>query len=252
MKHADLPIAVIIPAYNEATTIRSVVLTALSHVHTVYVIDDCSIDATCQQLEDLPVTLIRNDQNQGKAYSLMRGFQAALDGGAEAVISLDADGQHDANDIPRLWRAAQKHPQQLVIAARLINCAAAPRSRYYANKIADFFISWACGRRIYDSQSGFRLYPAIFLKTLLSSVETRYAFAFESKLLLLAASQNISCRAVPIRSHYAEDARPSYFRPSRDILQITRVVAGDLIRRGFHLKGLWQSLKKSDQVIISD
>jgi len=232
-------VIVVIPAYNEIATIRVVVISVLAHVGRVIVVDDCSTDDTASAIADLPIIQLRNEQNLGKAASLMRGFAEALRLGAKQVISFDADGQHDANDLPRLLRAAVTKPEELIIAARLIGCEKAPRSRLYANRIADFFISWVCNQRIFDTQSGFRLYPAAFLAHLDIPHDKEHGFAFESQVLITAAQAKISISAIPIVSHYSYQQRPSYFRPQRDLSCIVKLVAWQLIKAKFNIKGFW-------------
>ena len=112
-------VAVVIPAYNEAATLRDVVERALKLMTTVIVVDDGSTDATASVVQDLPIVLLRNDGNHGKAASLWRGMQHALQMGAHAVITLDGDGQHNPEDIPRLLEASRTRPRHLIIGARL-------------------------------------------------------------------------------------------------------------------------------------
>ena len=100
-----MKICIVIPAYNEARTVREVASRALQQLGDVIVVDDGSADGTAAALDGLPVTLVSNPVNMGKGASLWRGFSAALAAGAEAVITLDADGQHRPEDIPRILAA---------------------------------------------------------------------------------------------------------------------------------------------------
>ena len=99
----------VIPVYNEVATARRVVERTLAQLARVIVVDDGSNDGTSAALDGLPVTLIRNPRNLGKAASLWRGIALALAEDAEAVVTLDGDGQHRPEDIPRLL-AAHRHP----------------------------------------------------------------------------------------------------------------------------------------------
>jgi glycosyltransferase involved in cell wall biosynthesis len=232
---------VVIPAYNEAATLRAVVEGALAAVAGVVVVDDGSRDGTADSVRDLPVALRRNEGNQGKAASLWRGMQQALDMGADAVITLDADGQHDPRDIPRLLEASRAHPRHIVIGARLRDPASIPRARYLANRFANFWLSWASGQRLEDSQSGFRIYPASLLAQLSLRHDVTRGFVFESEVLIEAAWRGYPALAVPIAAIYRPGARPSHFRAGRDVWRITRMVAWRLLSRGLYLQGLYRA-----------
>ncbi len=234
--------AIVIPAFNEQATLRDVVLRTLPFCSLVIVIDDGSADQTAAVVADLPVLLLRNAANRGKAASLWRGMQAALQLGAQAVITLDADGQHDPADIPRFRALAEAHPGYIITGSRLADRAAFPPKRYYANKIANFWISWAAGYAIEDSQCGFRLYPADLLKRLQSSLDTSKSFVLESEILIRAAQQGYASLPLPIAAVYAENARPSHFRGVADIALITRMVAWSLVSRGFYPLGLYRGV----------
>ena len=237
--------AVVIPAYNEAATIRRVAQKALQHASLVIVVDDGSSDDTAAQLEGMAVEVLRNEANMGKGGSLWRGLQHAINKGAEAVFTLDGDGQHDPGDIPDLLNEARINPHAVVIGARLLNRENAPKARLFANNFADFWISWAAGRRIRDSQSGFRLYPARALRQVQIEHDKRHGFVFESEFLIEAANQGFGFQTVAIASCYPEQARASHFRPVADISLIVRMVAGRLFRRGMYPQGLWRSLRKA-------
>lgn len=230
---------IVIPAYNEAATIRTVVQRAMQH-GPVVVVDDGSTDDTVAQLDGLGVTVLRNEQNSGKAASLWRGMQHALSQGAAAVISIDGDGQHAPEDIPRLLAVSARLPRAVVIAARLRDRDSAPRARRIANGVADFWISWAAGRSIVDSQSGFRLYPAELLHSYVPRLRKRGGFVFESEILIDAVRCGFDCVAVPIDTVYHAGARPSHFRPVADIARIVLMVAGKLFARGMYPQGLWR------------
>lgn len=245
-------IAVVIPAYNEAATIRRVAEQVLAHGLPLIVVDDGSADETATQLEGLALTLLCNEQNSGKAASLWRGMQYALELGAQAVITLDGDGQHNPADIPRLVEAAQSHPDSMLIAARLRLREAAPKARRRANQVADFWISWAAGQWIHDSQSGFRLYPAALLRGFTPRAERRYGFVFESEILIKGVRAGFPCLALPIDTVYAHGARASHFRPVADITLIVRMVAWKLLSRGMFVPGLWRALATRHQGIVGE
>jgi len=230
-------IAVVIPAYNEAATIRDVVTRALTQCSQVIVVDDGSTDGTSEMLQGLSATVLRHESNYGKAAALCSGFERALTFNVDAVITLDGDGQHRPEDVPRIVTAASSAPDRIIIGSRIADCAAFPKQRYYANCTASFWISWAAGYRIPDSQSGFRLYPASLLKRLRLPHDAAHGFVFESEILIEAARLGVYSESVEIEAIYGAHARASHFRSVVDVLRIARMVAWKLVSRAMYPQG---------------
>lgn len=234
---------ILIPAYNEKATIRSLAECALKICSRVIIVDDGSTDSTVLELQGLPVKLLSQPLNRGKAACLLMGFRYAAAREARCVITLDGDGQHNPFDAPRLLAAWMDNKNRIVIGARLHDRLNFPPVRYHANRIACFWISWAAGHSIADSQSGFRLYPAEIIKLALSGKVLGRRFTFESEILIQAAKSNVLTLAVPISGCYPLNARASHFRPVVDIIKIIWMVAGELILQKMALKGLIRCLK---------
>lgn len=232
----------VIPAFNERATLRGVVRSALPYVRGVVVVDDGSTDGSAESLADLPVTVLRNAVNQGKAPSLWRGLRAARAAGAEAVVTLDADGQHPAEAIPRLLAVNDEAPGTLVVGARTDKRLSAPLYRRLSNDFADFWISWAAGRPLIDTQSGFRVYPGALVDAMPQRLSQARSFVFESQVLIEAAQLGFASAFVRIPAVYPEGLRPSHYRPLRDGLLIVVMVAGKLLRRGLYPLGLYRAL----------
>ncbi|MEQ1793231.1 MAG: glycosyltransferase family 2 protein [Nitrospira sp.] len=230
---------VVIPAYNEAHTIRDVAMRARQQCPHVIVVDDGSTDDTAGVLAGLDVTLLRNEKNLGKAGSLCRGFESALAGGATGVITLDADGQHAPEEIPLFIRQSPDDPTVFLIGARRRDQRKTSFWRYAANRIADFWIGWAAGAPIEDSQSGFRLYPATLLRAIDVPHQRSRSFVFESEILIEAARRAMAIRNISITVAPRSGPCPSHFRPVLDIVRITRMVAWKILSRGLSLSGLW-------------
>lgn len=235
-------VVAVIPAYNESATIADVAARARRELEAVIVVDDASSDGTAERLLGGDVVVLRNAENLGKGGSLWRGMAHALASGADAVVTLDADGQHRPEDIPALISAALANPGRIVIGARRLSRERAPPARRFANAFADFWISWAAGHPIEDSQSGFRLYPAALLRQLDIRHDRDRSFVFESEVLIEGARLGWRSCAVPIETIYRKGSRPSYFRPVTDIVRITRMVAAKLLRRGMYPVGLLRAL----------
>ncbi len=240
--------AVVIPAFNEARTIRDVAQRALAQMTLVIVVDDGSMDGTASALEGLPVVVLRSEVNRGKAASLRVGADEAVRRGAGAIITLDGDAQHCPEDIPLLLEAHAGAPGCIVIGSRLHAKGAIPTARYRANRFANFWISWAAGYPIVDSQSGFRIYPVSLFARVRVNTGRASSFVFESQILIEAARLGVRAICVPVRTIYSTQARASHFRPIVDIARITRMVAWSLITRGLFLPGLLRSLTGNSAV----
>lgn len=243
---------VVIPAYNEAHTVRDVARRARQQCPHVVVVDDGSMDGTAEALTGLNVSLLRNPDNLGKAGSLWRGFEYALSHGAASVITLDADGQHAPEEIPLLLEAAEANPHAFLIGARLRDQRKTAIWRYLANRVGDFWIGWAAGEPIEDSQSGFRLYPAALLRAVDVPRDHSRSFVFESEILIEAVRSGFSCRTVSVTVSPRAGPRPSHFRPLGDIAGIVRMVAWRLLSQGFNPKGLWRILRGAVHLPESD
>ena len=237
-----MKVIAVIPAFNEAATIRDVVRRALAELVDVIVVEDGSTDGTAAALADLPVMLISNPANLGKGASLWRGFAVALAHGADAVVTLDGDAQHRPEDIPRLIAAAGEHPGRIIIGARLWDKGKVPPLRYFGNRFANFWVAWAAGCSVSDSQSGFRLYPASLLKKVRVAHGPTARFAFESEILIEAGRAGVRSVAVPIAAIYPPNARASHYRSAVDTARIVRMIAWKLFTRGFDLPALVRSL----------
>ena len=234
-------IAVVIPALNEVLRIREVVAGALRHCPNVILVDDGSDDGTAEAVADLPITIIRHPARMGKGAGLRDGFAEAMQRGFDAVLSMDGDGQHSADDIPRLLATANRFPGWIVIGARLRKRANQPLYRRLANEFGDWGIAWGTGYQVADSQSGQRLYPAAVCALGCSGIPGE-DFVFEAQIVMSAAQRlGTRCVSVPIEARYnqihgAPDFRPSHFRPLRDLWRITSHIVTQCLWRG----GLWQ------------
>lgn len=242
-------IAIIVPAFNEAKTIRALLKSILQYASQVIVINDASTDKTVEEIADLPITILHNSKNLGKGASMLKGFKHAKILGAKAVITIDADGQHNPSDIPRFIQATQQSPNQVIIGSRLQNRENAPKLRRTANDIADFFISWAAGCKIIDTQSGYRLYPFAALNKTINRKIKKEKFTFESELLIDITRKGYTPATIRIRSLYPKDARPSHYKPFRDTCDIILMVTWKIVSRGLCFPGLWRTLSNKGMTL---
>jgi glycosyltransferase involved in cell wall biosynthesis len=229
MNHA-LRWCVLIPCLNEEKAIGNVVKSALRLGVPVIVIDDGSDDRTPDIVGALPVTLLRHSQRQGKGEALRTGFREALRLGFDAVVTMDGDGQHLAEDIPRLVDVGLHFPDHIVIGARLLQREQQPKGRRRANALADWGISWACAQPVADTQSGQRWYPRSALDLVELDAQN---FVFEAAVLIAASREKgLGIISVPIASRYEGAFRLSHFSPVRDVARITTYTAGRIFHYG--------------------
>jgi glycosyltransferase involved in cell wall biosynthesis len=211
-------IVAVIPGYNEAPRIGSVVLAAREHL-PVIVVDDGSSDSTAERAREAGATVIDQRPNQGKGAALRTGFLRALADGADAIVTLDADGQHDPADIPRLIASLSANPHlDLVIGRRAFRSM--PPVRRLSNELGRLAFSWAVGRSIPDNQSGFRLVSRRLAEATLASDEAGFAFEVEQITSCIRMGGTIAW--VPIRTIYA--GAPSHIRPITHVREFVRIV----------------------------
>jgi glycosyltransferase involved in cell wall biosynthesis len=212
-------IVAVIPAHDEAPRIGRVVALAGRHL-PVIVVDDGSSDETAAAAREAGARVIVQRPNQGKGAALRTGFRRALDDGAEAILTLDADGQHDPAEIPAFltaWDAADRRPE-LVIGRR--DFRAMPLLRRLSNVLGGRAFSWAVGRDIPDNQSGYRLVSRRLAEATLASDETGFAFEVEQITTCIRLGGSIAW--VPIRTIYA--GAPSHIRPVAHLREFIRIV----------------------------
>jgi len=213
--------AIVIPAYNHGEQLRGVVEKTLQLGLPVIVVDDGSTDLTPQVLASLSgVTVIRHKENQGKGASLLTGFGAILPL-ADWAISIDADGQHNPEDIPSLIQAIPEGQRPLVIGKRAgMGDGYVPWTSRWGRRFSNFWVWASCGRWLSDSQSGFRIYP--LPETLHLGTKAR-RYQFEVEILVLAVWHGIPIIEVPVRALYGPvEKRVSHFRPWLDFWRNTR------------------------------
>jgi glycosyltransferase involved in cell wall biosynthesis len=231
--NTNVKFAAIIPAYNEEKTIRGLVEGTVCQIGRVVVVNDGSTDNTQGQIEDLPIELLSYTVNQRKANALWQGFQLVLESDSElkGIITLDGDGQHRPEDIPRLLEAYGKYPDHLIIGARTRDWRLFPPIRRWANQLANLGISLAAGCSVPDTQSGFRLYPASLLRSLQADSDRYNGFVFESEVIIEAVKLGYKVHSIPIAAVYGNDLRKSHFRPARDTIEIGKMILGKIVSR---------------------
>jgi glycosyltransferase involved in cell wall biosynthesis len=205
----------LIPAHDEAPRIGAVIAAALRHL-PVLVVDDGSSDDTAEVAERAGARVQRQRPNQGKGAALRAGFGTALAEGVEAVVTLDADGQHDPAEVPAFLatyarRTVAGEPTELIIGRRDFHRM--PPLRRLSNWLGTVVLSTAVGRWIDDNQSGYRLIGRRLMSATLGSAES--GFAFEVEMIAICLREGWSIEWVPIRTIYGDEG--SHIRPLRHL-----------------------------------
>jgi glycosyltransferase involved in cell wall biosynthesis len=212
----------LIPAFNESKRIADVVRGARLRVDEVLVIDDGSRDETAKIAAESGARVIQHDQNRGKGAALITGFADFLEKKAhEWLIVLDADGQHDPDEIPKFLDEAQKSGAKIVVGTRMLHTERMPFVRHWTNRMTSWLISRAAKQKIPDSQCGFRLLHRSAIEKL--RLETAH-FETESEMLIQAGRAGVKISSVPIRTIY-DLGRASRIRPLRDTVRFFKLIA---------------------------
>ena len=221
VKTGEHRLILIIPAYNESGKITDVVREAkkVLLLNEVLVVDDGSKDTTVKEAEDAGALVIKHKVNSGKGAALRTGFQPVLDHGYDAVITMDSDGQHDVDDIPRFLEAFSNSLPGIILGSRMHDISTMPAVRKCTNKFTSFVGSLLAHQRLEDSQSGFRLISSDVLRAV--ELETS-GFEMESELLVKASKAGFRIISVPIKTIYGQEI--SKINPVVDTYKFLRLL----------------------------
>lgn len=213
-------VCVLVPTYNNATTLPQVLRNILVFTDQIIVVNDGSTDATLSVVAEFPeAEIVSYSDNQGKGYALRKGFQQAVRSGYEYAITIDSDGQHYADDLPAFLAMLNEHPNAIIIGSRNMNQASVPGKSSFGNKFSNFWFWVETGIRRNDTQSGYRLYP---LKALEHIRFFTRKYEFEIEVIVRAAWNGVDVIEVPVNVFYPEkEKRISHFRPFRDFSRIS-------------------------------
>ena len=193
---------IVIPAYNEETAIGQVVEDVLKEgFSSIIVVDDGSRDNTAAVATKSGALALRHKINRGKGAATRTGIEAALFLGADIVVTLDADGQHNAKEILDLVQPIILNECDVALGTRQIITGTMPRYKVAHNKIANTITMLYSGIRVQDSQSGFRAYSrhaCNYLDT------TSDAYEYESEIIRLIAAHKLSYKEVSISTVYTD------------------------------------------------
>jgi glycosyltransferase involved in cell wall biosynthesis len=211
---------ILIPSFNAEKTLGAVAAECLQAGVPVVAVDDGSTDTTARVATGLPLVLLRHEHNQGKGRALRTGFAWALEQGFDAVITLDADGQHDVSAVSRLYEAARMNGIDLLIASRHTQFEKMAGLRAFWNRFGVWCMRKRTGFEITDSQSGFRYYSAGLLRSVTMHAD---GYDLEMELLMKAWKKGFKIASLPVAARVADGRSTSHFRPVRDTWNICKI-----------------------------
>lgn len=225
-------IAVVVPSYNNASTVVGVLRELLCYSEDVILVDDGCTDGTLELVgaAHLPVDIVSLKPNQGKGKALLAGFDRARELGFKFAVTIDSDGQHYPSDLPKLVEKCADNT--LVVGQRTFDHENMPSGNTRANKFSNFWFTLQTGIKLDDTQTGYRIYPLSKLrwKKLITS-----RYEAELEMLVLAAWHGVDIVKVPIRVYYPPvGERVTHFRPYKDFGRISALNIALCFGAGFY------------------
>lgn len=246
----DLKVCVIIPSYNNDRTLADVIDRVLLQTSSIIVVNDGATDSTDSILKSYQTSLeiVTHIKNKGKGCALRNGFKRALELGYEYAITIDSDGQHFPEDLPKLIKRLKEEPDSLIIGARNMSQEDVPGGSSFGNRFSNFWFMVETGIRLPDTQSGYRVYP---IKKIAKLTFYCTKFEYEIEVLVRASWIGIPVISEPVQIKYDQgEDRISHFRPFKDFFRISVLntilcfIAFAYIKpRDFFKNLTWQNIK---------
>ncbi len=214
-------VLVVVPAFNAERTLGDVLEGCLQQTRELVVVDDGSSDGTSKLATEAGVEVLRHAKNRGKGAALKTAFAYAIERGYDAVVTLDADGQHLPADVPELLQKWRETGADLVIGSRAHLFHGMLPQRRLANRFSAWTIGWASKTGINDSQSGFRVYSAPLLRSVTLRTD---GFDLESEVIIRAGRGGFRVVTTPVNLGFVDGVRTSHYKPLKDTLRIAWTV----------------------------
>ncbi len=209
----------VIPVYNHGGFLKEVVRKGLATGLPLLVVDDGSTDRGTAELKDLDCYIITIAVNRGKGAAIMAGARFAADHEFDAIVTFDADGQHDPADAVKLISRAERQWPVIVVGAREMTEATVPKASLFGRAFSNFWVRLETGMDLPDTQSGYRLYP---VRELLRLPLKSLRYDFEVEVLVRAAWARVPVDSIPVSVHYPpQGERCSHFHKLKDNFQLT-------------------------------
>jgi len=219
-KFDSLKCCVIVPTYNNEATLANVVNGILNYTSNVLVVNDGASDGTADILKKFfEVYVVTHKVNKGKGEALKTGFSEATKLGYRNAITIDSDGQHMPDDLPKFVEVMEKNHGTLIVGARNMNQESVPAKSSFGHKFSNFWYLVETGIKLPDTQTGYRLYPINLLKNMRFFTKK---YEFEIEVLVRAAWKGIPVSSIPVDIYYApKEIRISHFRPFTDFTRVS-------------------------------
>jgi glycosyltransferase involved in cell wall biosynthesis len=233
----DPRIVAVIPAFNEERAIGSVILKVQPYVDEIIVVDDGSADATAEIARRAGATVVVHEVNLGKGAALQTGFRHARDRRADAIVTMDGDGQHMPAEIPKVVQPVLDDVADIVVGSRYLEPTSdVPLARIWGHRVFNFITNRSSGVNSTDSQSGFRAFSQHALQ---SFRFTSSSFSVESEMQFLAHERGLRLVEVPIVIRYDDPPKRNVFMHGLIVLNgIMRLIGQHHPLLFFSLPGL--------------
>ncbi|MDR0766734.1 MAG: glycosyltransferase family 2 protein [Odoribacteraceae bacterium] len=212
---------VLVPTYNNARFLSAVLDDIERYTSAIIVVNDGSTDDTAAVLTRYTrlVAVVDCPVNRGKGCALSKGFDKAVALGYSRVITMDSDGQHVADDLPRFLDALEATPGAMIVGSRCLKQEHVPAENVFANRFSNFWFTIETGRRLPDTQTGFRLYP---LEEMKGDRPFSSRYEAELELLVRAAWRAIPLVPIPVHARYLPAGeRVTHFRSGMDFVRLS-------------------------------
>ncbi|TVR39007.1 MAG: DUF2062 domain-containing protein [Cryomorphaceae bacterium] len=212
---------IVVPTYNNAPFLPALLERLAAETHRVVIVNDGSTDDTRQLLESYEDTflVLHHDRNKGKGMALRNAFRAAWQAGYHHAITIDSDGQHLTEDLPKFLEEVTRHPGSMIVGARNMDQEGVPGKSSFGNRFSNFWFYVETFQKLPDTQSGYRLYPLEPISGM--RFHTR-KYEFEIEVLVRLAWRGVRIVSVPVSVIYHTDgSRITHFRPFHDFARIS-------------------------------